>query len=183
MEFLAELWMPIVVSAVFVWIASFITHMLVPIHKGEWTGLADEENVTSALAAVPPGQYMFPWAEMKDMRSPEHLAKVNRGPNGYVVLWGKPVAFGRNLVLMLLFYLVVGVFVAYVAWHGLGSGAHRYLQVFQVAGAAAFLVHGLGHMPHMIWFGNNPRQPWTYMLDGIIYALVTAGVFGWLWPK
>ena len=35
-------------------------------------------------------------------------------------------------------------------------------------------------IPHMIWFRG--MRLWTVMLDAIIYALVTAGAFGWLWP-
>ena len=34
-----------------------------------------------------------------------------------------------------------------------------------------------------IWYGRSWRITIMYTLDGLIYALLTAGVFGWLWPR
>lgn len=180
MEFLSELWMPIVVSAVFVWIASFVTHMVLPHHKKEWVGLPDEAKFASALEGVPAGQYMFPFGTMEDQRSPEFQAKMKAGPCGTLTLWAGPVNMGRNLVLTLLFYVVVGVFAAYVAWHGLGAGEHPYRLVFRITGAVAFATYGLGWMSHAIWYGW--KGFWADLFDGLLYALVTGGTFGWLWP-
>ena len=86
---------------------------------------------------------------------------------------------GRNLGLMFVFYLVVGVFVAYVGSHSIPADAD-YLATFRIAGAMAFMAHGLGLIPYMVWF--NVKGFWTYTFDALVYALVTAGVFGWLWP-
>lgn len=182
MEFLSDLWLPIVVSAAFVWVASAIIHMVLPIHKGEWKGLPDENRVTTALEGVPAGQYMFPFGSMADMKNPEFVARQKKGPNGTLVLWNGPANIGQSMLLMLIFDLVVGVFVAYVAWHALPKGT-PYLQVFRICGAAAFMAHGLGWIPNMIWFGRSARSFWSYLFDSIVYAGLTAGTFGWLWPK
>ncbi|MCW5945691.1 MAG: hypothetical protein KIT74_01520 [Fimbriimonadales bacterium] len=180
MEFLTELWMPIAVSAVFVWIASAITHMVLPHHKNEWKGLQNEDQALDALRSSPPGQYMFPFCTMAEMNTPEYKEKVAKGPVGVVTIWPGQTNMGKNLALTLLFYLVVGVFVAYVAWHALGKGA-EYMTVFRIAGTAAFMAHGLGWMPNMIWFGG--KGFWSYLFDSIVYALITAGTFGWLWAR
>jgi hypothetical protein len=43
--------------------------------------------------------------------------------------------------------------------------------------------YGLGNLAKVIWKG----EPWSMVIkeviDGLIYGLLTAGVFGWLWPK
>jgi hypothetical protein len=177
MEFLSEMWMPIVVSAVFVWIASSIIHMVLPHHKKEFAGHPDEEKLNAALEGVEPGQYMFPWGTMEDMKDPAYMEKQKKGPCGTLTIWPEPANFGRNLGMMLLFYLVVGVFVAYVASHSVAADA-PYLTMFRITGACAFMAHGLGWIPGMVWFGQ--KGFWTYSFDSVIYALVTAGVFGWL---
>ena len=180
MEFLSELWMPILLSAAFVWIASSVMHMVLPHHKSDYAGLPNEDRVTGALAGVAPGQYMFPFTTMAEMKSPEHLAKMEKGPNGILTIWAVAPNMGRNLGLMLLLYLVIGVFIAYVGSHSSLDGA-PYLSVFRICGAIAFMAHGLGWIPHMIWFGT--KGFWAYTFDSVVYALVTAGVFGWLWPS
>lgn len=185
MEFLQELWLPIVVSTVFVWIASFILHAVSPHHKGEWKGLKEEEKVLDAIRASgnPPGQYMFPWcSSMAEMKDPAYIEKTKLRPVGTLVIWSSPTNMGRNLVLMFLFNLLVGVFVAYVTWHSRQPGA-EYLEVFRIAGSVAVASYCLGWMPNMIWYGGNARSFWTYLFDGIVYGLLSAGTFGWLWPK
>src|SRR5688572_24390371 len=146
--------MPILVSAAFVWIASALMHMVFPHHKSEWKGLPDEAKFNDALAGVPAGQYMFPWCGgMDHMKDPDYLAKVAKGPNGTLTIWAAPVNMGKNLLLTLLFYVLVGVFVAYLAWYSMGKGPHDYMHIFRIAGTAAFMAHGLGWMSHAIWYG------------------------------
>jgi len=80
------------------------------------------------------------------------------------------------------FCLIIGLFVAYLTGRTLPFGAN-YLVVFRVAGTAGFLGYGLGHISDGIWKG----QPWSAtikeVIDGLIYGLLTAGTFGWLWPR
>lgn len=179
MLFLADHWVPIVVSAVIVFIASFLTHMVLPLHKSEFKKLPDEDATMAGLAGVSPDLYMFPFMSgPEDMKSPDYLAKVQKGPNGMVILWPKPVNMGQNLGLTFLFYLVVGVFVAYVGFHS-NAVEDTYLERFRLCGAVAFCAHGLGWMSFFIWYRYG--RFWPNFIDSVIYALLTAGTFAWLW--
>jgi hypothetical protein len=120
MEFLSELWMPILVSGVIVWFASALMHMVLPHHKGEWKGLPNEEAVIGALKGVAPGQYTFPHCtDMSQMKDPAFIEKMKNNPNGTITIWTGQVNMGRNLLLSFVTYVVIGVFVAYVAWHAM----------------------------------------------------------------
>jgi len=180
MEFLTALWMPILVSAALVWIASFLLHMVLPHHKSEFKGLPEEDKFNDALANTAPGLYMFQWCTMAEMNTPEMKARSAKGPNGVLAIWPGPVNMGQNLILSLLFYIVVGIFVAYISWHAYDP-EWVYLDRFRMAGAAAFAAHGLGWMSFFVWFRYG--KFWPNLFDSIIYALVTAGTFAWLWPK
>ncbi len=181
MEFLSALWMPIVVSAVVVFFASFITHTILPHHKSEFKKLPNEDAVLSTAAGAPPELYMFPFpASMADMKSPEFIAKTEKGPNGMLIIWPKPVNKAENLAMTFLFYVVVGVFIAYLGWHSIDAGS-TYLHRFRICGTIAFAAHGLGWMSYFIWFRYG--RFWPNFFDSVIFALLTAGVFAWLWPK
>lgn len=169
MEFLTQLWLPIVVSAVLVFLASAIIHMATPFHKGDFRKLPQEDAILDALRAhgVQPGAYMFPCAgSMKEMSSPEMREKIRRGPVGWLTV-GTADAFNmnRSLVLWMLYCLVVAVFVAYVGWHALGAGA-SYLAVFRITGAAAVLGHAVGQLHNSIWRGASWATT-TFIIDSL----------------
>lgn len=171
--------MPIVVSAVLVFIASFLTHMVLPHHKSEFKKLPNEEEMMGALSSVPADLYMFPCPTgPQGMNSPEFMEKVKKGPNGLVVVWPGSVNMGQNLGMTFLFYLLVGVFVAYIGSHGIQAGA-PYLERFRMCGAVAFCAHGLGWMSYFIWFRYG--RFWPNFFDSVVHALLTAGTFAWLW--
>jgi hypothetical protein len=111
---------------------------------------------------------------------------VGRFTDGPVALvWLKAPGLpkmGGTLAGWFLFNLVLAFFLAYLAAHTLPPGAH-YLQVFRVVGTAAFLAHSAGTVPNSIWMGKPWGMTLKEILDGLIYALLTAGAFGWLWPK
>jgi hypothetical protein len=46
---LAALWLPILLSAVIVFIASSIMHTVLPYHRGDYRGLPDEDNLLASL--------------------------------------------------------------------------------------------------------------------------------------
>lgn len=177
MDFLTALWMPIVVSAAFVWIASAITHMVIPFHKSDFGKLPDEDKVMSSLEGVPLGSYMFPYCTQSEMNSPEHKAKREKGPVGTLTVMPN-VNMGQNLILTLLLYLLIGVFIAYAGYHSGLEGA-PYLEKFRLAGTVAFCAHTFGWLSFAIWYRNI--KVWSNLFDGIVYALITAGTFGWLW--
>lgn len=182
MEFLTALWMPILVSAVLVFFASFLIHMVLPHHKSEFKKLADEDAAMAAIGSVAAGRYMFPCPESKDeWKTPEFKARCEKGPNGMLIVWPGPVNMGQNLLVTFLYYILVGIFVAYLGWHAFSQWqSHEYLDRFRICGAAAFAAHGLGWMSYIIWYRANAF--WPNFFDSVVYALVTAGTFAWLWP-
>jgi len=182
---LAALWLPIVLSAIFVFLASSIMHMILPYHRGDYRPLPDEEKLLSALrvANLTPGLYVFPFCTHKDMKSPAMVEKYKQGPVGTMtVAPNGPPAMPKFLGMWFLFCLVIGFFTAYLTGHTVPAGA-TYRAVFRVAGTAAFMAYGLANLSNGIW----KMQPWSMtikeVIDGLIYGLLTAGTFGWLWPR
>ena len=183
---LAALWLPILLSGVIVFLTSFLIHMVLPWHKGDYPTLPKEAEFRAAVGplAIPPGDYLVPRPSTgADMRSPEFVAKMTQGP--VMVLTVRPNGppdMGRSLGLWFGYSLVVGLFAAYVAGRALPVGA-TYLDVFRFAGVTAFLGYAVGLWQMSIWYSRS----WTITLkatfDGLMYALLTAGVFGWLWPR
>lgn len=182
---LVSLLIPILLSAVFVFIASSIIHMVLPIHRGDFAKVPDEDNVMEALRRfkIPPGDYLTPCpptaAAMKD---PAFLAKRDKGPVVVMtVMPAGPPSMGTSLLLWFLFSVLVSVFAAYITGRALEPGAH-YLEVFRFAGASAFMGYSLGWIPQSIWFKKKWSSTMKTVVDGLVYALLTAGTFGWLWP-
>lgn len=185
MEFLTALWMPILLSAVFVFIVSSIIHMATPMHKADYKKLKKEEAILAAIRehGVEPGAYMFPCCEsMKDMKSPEMVEKWKTGPVGMLtVMPPGGCNMGKSLAGWFGYCVLIGVMVAYIAWHAVTPGT-PYLRVFQIAGAAAFLGYAVGGIPNTIWKGEKLGTTMKFVFDGLLYALVTAGTFGAFWP-
>jgi hypothetical protein len=186
MSMLAALWQPIILSAVLVFILSAIIHMVLKYHNSDYKRLPSEDAVRAAIRSgnPEPRQYIFPYAaEMKEMSSPEMQQKYVEGPVGVLYLRRPgPPTMGPALAQWFLLNLIVSLFVAYVAVHSIQQGA-EYLHVFRIVGAVTFLAYGPGQLAASIWMG----KPWAVaakeVFDGLLYALVTAGTFGWLWPR
>jgi hypothetical protein len=182
---LLSLWLPILLSAVLVFVVSSIIHMFLPYHRNDYRRLPDEDGVMGALRpfAVPPGDYMFPRAgSMKEMGSPEYLARHKAGPVALItVLPSGKLSMTGSLVLWFVYSLVVSGFAGYIAGRALAPDAH-YLAVFRFAGTTAFLAYAGAQWQNSIWFGRSWATTLRNTVDGLIYGLVTAGVFGWLWP-
>ncbi len=182
---LAALWLPIVLSAVIVFVASSIMHMLLPYHHSDCSQLPDEDKLRAALrgAGVKRGLYMFPYGSHKDMKSPAMQEKFKEGPVGFMTIFPSgPPAIPKFMGMWFVYCLVIGFFTAYLTGHTVAPGVD-YLVVFRVAGTAAFMAYGLGQLSNGIWKG----QPWSNtikeVIDGLVYGLLTAGTFGWLWPR
>ena len=139
---LAELWFPILLSAVFVFVVSSILHMVIPIHKDDFAKLPGEEKLLDAMQSqnLQPGSYMFPCAEsMKDMGTPEMIEKCNKGPVGIMtVTVSGPPAMGKYLSMWFIYSIIIGIFVAYIAGLGLERGAES-MTVFRMTAAAAVI--------------------------------------------
>ncbi len=183
---LSALLLPILLSAVLVFVASSLIHMASPWHKSDYPKMPNEAQVMDALRplAIPPGDYFFPRpSSREDMRSPAFAEKMKHGPVMVItVMPNGPMSMGRNLALWFVYAVVVGLFAAYVTGRALPPGT-AYPQVFRFAGTVAFIGYALALWQMSIWY----RRAWTTTIkstvDGLIYALLTAGTFGWLWPR
>ena len=182
---LSALWLPILLSAVIVFVVSSIIHMATPWHKGDYLQMPNEDKVMDALRpfAIPPGDYMVPRpSSAQEMRSPEFAEKMNKGPVLMLtVMPNGSAAMTKSLVLWFLYSAVVGFFAAYAASRALPVGA-PHARVFQLVGVTAFVGYSVALWQMSIWY----RRAWSTTIkatvDGLIYALLTAGTFGWLWP-
>jgi hypothetical protein len=183
---LGSLWLPILLSSVLVFIVSAIVHMVLKYHNKDYTRLPNEDAVRAAIRSGNPlpAQYIIPYcAEMKQMENPEMKQKYTEGPVAVINLMRPGVPrMGKYLVQWFLFSLVVSFFIAYITAHAIPSGA-RYLEVFRIVGAVGFLAYAAGQVPAAIWMGKPWRVAWKEVFDGLLYGLVTAGTFGWLWPR
>ena len=182
---LASLWLPILLSAVIVFIASSVMHMLLKYHQSDYRELPDEDKVLAALrpANLTRGLYVFPFCTHKDMKSPALIEKYKQGPVGFLtIVPNGPPAMPKFLIQWFVYCLLVGFFVAYLAAHTLPRGTPD-LPVFRIVGTAAFLAYGLGNLSNGIWKGQRWSATIKEVIDGLVYALLTAATFGWLWPR
>jgi hypothetical protein len=185
---LTSLIIPILVSSIVVFIASSIIHMVLPYHRGDVRKLpaAKEDELLDALRRInlAPGDYGAPHAgSMAGMKDPAFLAKMTKGPLVLMTVSpGEAPSIGRSLRLWFVYIVVVSIFAAYLTSRAVGAGSD-YLAVFRFVGTTAFMGYSLALLDESIWF----RRAWTRtcksMFDGLVYALLSAGVFGWLWPR
>jgi len=181
-----SLWLPIVVSAVIVFVASSILHMVLPLHRNDVRKLPQEDEVMQALRrfSIPPGDYVMPCAgSPAAMKTTEFQNKMKAGPVVFMtVAPSGPPSMGPSLAEWFVYVIVVGIFAAYVTGRALAPGA-PYLQVFRFAGTIAFVGYSLALIQQSIWYKRNWGTTLKLMIDGLIYGLLTAGTFGWLWPR
>jgi hypothetical protein len=182
---LMSLWLPILVSGVALFFASWAAWMVLPHHKKEWVGMPNEDAVMRQLKNdnLAPGQYCFPFAACpKDMQSDAYKAKMKSGPRGTLTLWKAPPNMGANMLCTVLFFIVANAVIAYLAGIVLPSigvdGLDR-MKVFRFIGTAGILTYGTANILNGIWFG---RKMVADIVDGIAYGLITGAIFAALWP-
>lgn len=183
---LSALWLPILLSSVLVFVVSSLIHMVTPWHESDYPKLPNEDKVRDALRplAITPGDYVVPRpSSREEMRSPAFADKMKQGPVMMLtVMPNGPASISQSLVFWFLYSVVVGAFAAYVAGGVLSSAADR-LRVFQVVGVIAFVGYALALWQMSIWYRRAWRTTIKATVDGLVYALLTAGAFGWLWPR
>ncbi len=195
---LLDLWLPIVVSAVAVWIASALAWTALPHHKGDFRSLADENAVMDVVRRqnLQPGVYGYPdCLDKSRMKDPEFQKKLKEGPLGMLHVWpsNSYSNMGAKMGWSFVFYLVTSVVVAYLATLGVpveatgdrllaGAAGPGFLHVFRFVGTAAFLAYCFARIPNDIWFNTPRTSKITNFIDGVVYALITGAIFGWLWP-
>ena len=181
-----SLWLPVLLSAVFVFIVSSIIHMVLKYHSSDFLKVPKEEEVMDALRPfnIPPGSYSIPRAgDMKEMNTPGYQEKLKQGPVAMLtVLANGPVKMGSALIQWFIFCVVVGIFAGYVAGIKLAPGA-AYIEVFRMTSVVAFCGYAMALWSQKIWYAQGTGTTVKSTIDGLIYGLVTGGTFGWLWPS
>lgn len=178
-----SLWLPILLSAVFVFVASSIIHMLLPYHRRDFRRLPNDEAVRQALRSLAPGEYATPYAEtMEEMKDPAYTRAMEEGPVAMIRV--RPAGawnMGSTMGAWFVHCLVVSIFAGYIAGAAVPAGGD-YLAVFRFAGATAFAAYVLALWAETIWYARSVMNTLKGTFDGLVYALITAGTFGWLWP-
>jgi hypothetical protein len=180
-------WLPILLSSVFVFVASSLIHMAFPSwHKSDYVKIPQEDKIMDALRpfTTPPGDYMVPSCDtVAEMRSQEFADKLAKGPVLVVtVMPNGRIHMGKCLGLWFVYLIVVSCFSAYVGCHSMLRGAAS-LKICQVVGVTAFLAYAGALWQMSIWYRRSWVTTLKATIDGLIYAGITAATFGWLWPK
>jgi hypothetical protein len=180
-----SLWLPIIVSAVAVFVTSSIVHMVMPWHKNDYGRVPDEEAARAAIGplAIPPGDYMLPRPMSRDdLKSEAFKDKHRQGPNVIMtVLPNGDWSMGRNLFLWFLYLLVVSIFSAYVAGRALPPTAVDG-DILRFTSTTAFICYSVALWQMSIWYRRSWSTTIKATVDGLIYAFITGGIFCWLWP-
>jgi len=182
---LTSLWLPILVAAVVVFVVSSIIHMFLGYHYNDLQAPPQADSVLDTLRGlnIPPGDYALPKASsMQQMRTAEYKEKITRGPLILMTVAPGGMAMGKSLGQWFVYLVVVGVFCAYIAGRELAPGA-SYLAVFRLVGFSAFVAYAMALPQASIWYRRNWRMTLAGMFDGLVFGLLTAGIFGWLWPR
>ena len=183
---ISALWLPIVLSAVLVFVVSSIVHLLLPYHRKDFLRLPDEDAARAVLGrqSLGRGQYFMPFApDMKAMKDPEMEKKFVEGPVAIVtVLKRGHVNMGPHLIQWFVFLLGMSITIAYLLSRTLPPQT-EFMQFFRVASTIAWL----GYAGALIWSGIWKGVPWSTVMkdvfDGLLFALVTGAAFAGFWPK
>ncbi len=180
-----SLWLPILAAAAAVFLVSWVLHTVLRWHQKDVAAIPDERRVADALRpfAISPGDYVMPHAaDMKEMSTPEFLEKTQAGPVAILTVFpNEPFAMGKTLVQWFAYSILVGGLAGHVAGFSLGPGAEA-AAVLRVVGAVTFAGYSLAILQASIWWGRSWGYTLRTMADGLLYALLTGGIFAWLWP-
>jgi hypothetical protein len=183
---LASLWAPILLSAVLATLAGFVFWIALPFRRRDWNPLPDEAALAESLRrqGAGPGQYAFPFArDPKKRGDPELVRRYESGPVGFLTLARPGVpAMGRGVAWQFAYHVVVGVFVAYLASRTVPAGGDP-LEVVRVVGTAATLAYCAAVVPTWIWLARPWSVVWKDLVEGLVVAMLTAGVFVVFWPR
>jgi hypothetical protein len=186
MSMLAALWLPILLSAIAVFVASSIIHMVLQFwHKTDYGKVPNEAGAMDALRpfGIPPGDYMMPQCDnMEEMRSPGFKEKMSKGPVVVMTVfpngeWG----MGRALSLWFAYCLLVSILTAYAAGMVLPAHADTNI-VFRLCSVVAFLAYAGALWQFFVWYRRSLLTTVKSTIDGLVYGLITAAAFAWLWP-
>jgi hypothetical protein len=177
---LGSLWLPILISGVVLFFASWLAWMVIGHHKADWKTLPNEDQVTSMIRGnIEPGQYMFPnCPTAEEYKSDAFQEKMKTGPHGTLTIYSPDINMGINMLLTWLLFTAISLVIAYLAGMVIAPGADRWF-VFRFVGTAAILVYATSGLLNAIWFR---RRIIGDVIDGIAYGLITGAIFAFLWP-
>jgi hypothetical protein len=184
---ITSLWLPILAASILVFFASFLINAVLGFHKNDFRKLPDEDGVLTALQRfeMPAGDYMMPYVRgPESLKSEELRGKLERGPVAHFTVMPAHAmtSMGPQLVQWFAYLVLVGIIVAYLAGRMLAPAA-EYLDVFRLTGTVAFACYAMALMQRPIWYWSSWSATLRSMFDGLVYAVLTAGAFGWLWPS
>jgi hypothetical protein len=172
--------LPIVISAIALFFASFLSWMVLQLHKTDWKRIDREAEFMVAIGGfnLPEGSYLFPMAgSTAEMQTPEFQQKYAAGPRGILNLMPK-TNMGANLGLTFLYFLAVSFVLAYLASIAFKPGA-GFLDVFRFVATAAFATFIASIVQHSIWFRMRITG---HLIESVAYAAITGAIFAGLWP-
>ncbi|MEM7385695.1 MAG: hypothetical protein AAF514_12185 [Verrucomicrobiota bacterium] len=175
-----SLLLPVLLTGIALFFASFLFWVVTPIHKADWPKLPDEDAFIKAIRPLdlPLGNYMYPGYEtMEEAKREEHQNKWKNGPRGVLTVLPKP-NMGRNLGLTFVFFLLSSFCIAYLASLALPSGT-EFARVFRVVATAAIMTYLPAILLHAIWFRCRVVG---HVVETIAYAAICGAIFGALWP-
>ncbi|NQD36793.1 hypothetical protein HPT27_07120 [Permianibacter sp. IMCC34836] len=185
MSELPQLWLPILASAVLVFIASSLIHMVFKWHNSDYKKLDNEDAMRATVRAggLNPGQYHFPHCgDMKEMNDPAQQQKYKDGPIGILTIIpnGMP-NMGKMLGSWFLLNLLIAAMAACLAAQSFGLQGNAHL-AGHLVGMSTFMAYGTGSVANAIWMGKTWSSVFKDLLDALIYGTVSALTFMWLWP-
>ncbi len=183
-----SLWLPILLSAVAVFIASSIIHMVLGYHAADYKKLPAEDDVDGRPSEVRHPARRLPGAVRRQREGDE-------GPGFHGEVQGRAANHDdrhgqrRRDEHGAAVHPVVPVLHRSSASRPRTSPAARsppgahYLAVFRFAGATAFFGYSLALWQSSIWYRKSWGTTIRLTIDGLIFGLLTGGFFGWLWPR
>ncbi|MDA0657656.1 MAG: hypothetical protein O2931_01600 [Planctomycetota bacterium] len=177
---LANLWLPIVLSAVALFFASFLSWMILQLHKQDWIKIPQEDEFLAAVSrmGLPPGNYMFPACDTPEqMKSEEFQKKWKSGPSGVITIFSD-VNMGKNLGWTFVYFLVVSFCLAYLATLGVRPGA-GFMDVFRFVSTAGLMTFLSAIVPHAVWFHCRIVG---HVIESVVFAAIAGGIFAVFWP-
>jgi hypothetical protein len=177
---LASLALPIILTAVALFFASFLSWMVLQIHRQDWVKLPDEDGFIAAVrsSGTARGNYAFPtWTTKEEMQSEVFKQKWKTGPAGIITIF-PPMNMGRNLALTFVYFLGVSFCVAYLATLALTPGAAP-AAVFRFVATAGLIAFLSAILQHAIWFYCRVVG---HVIESVVYAIIIGAIFAALWP-
>lgn len=184
MEFLVDLWLPILLNGIVLFFASFIAWVVLPHHFGDKKKLPNEDALMDFIRSqnLPAGNYMFPYGTHKaDQNTEEFMEKYAAGPRGLVDIYDMP-SMPMNMVKTVIFFLITSAIIGYITHVACPPGAegNSFMKIFRMAGTVGILTHASSGVLNGIWFR---KRLFTDIIDGIVFGLILGLIFALLWPS